>query len=104
MTQYITIKLSNSQLNELKSGIKNGTEATLKLSSNVIGDFNDETNFQHKLLLTNTQDLRLCKAFTNNFSADIKLLKLYKIGQSEGFLGRHLGPLLKTGLPLIYLK
>ena len=61
MTQYITIKLSNSQLNELKSGIKNGTEATLKLSSNVIGDFNDETNFQHKLLLTNTQDLRLVK-------------------------------------------
>ena len=56
MIQYITldIKLSNSQLNKLKSGIKNGSEATLKLSSNVVGDSNDENNFQHKLLLTNT--------------------------------------------------
>ena len=34
MTQYNTlnIKLSNSQLNKLKSGIRNGTEITLKIS------------------------------------------------------------------------
>ena len=53
MIQYNTlnVKLSNSQLNELKSGIKNGTEVTLKLSSNVVGDSNDENNFPHKLLL-----------------------------------------------------
>ena len=47
MTQYKTlnIKLSNSQLNKLKSGIKNGTEVTLKISSNIIGDSGDEKNF-----------------------------------------------------------
>ena len=49
MTQYNTlnVKLSNSQLNKLKFGIKNGTEATLKLWSNVVGDSNDENNFPH---------------------------------------------------------
>ena len=54
MNQYNTLngKLSNSQINVLKSGKKNDTEVTLNLSSNVIGDSNDETNFQHKLLLT----------------------------------------------------
>ena len=57
MTQYniLNVKSSNSQLNKLKSGIKHGTEVTLKLSSNVVGDSNDENNFPHKLLLTNTQ-------------------------------------------------
>ena len=45
----------NSQLSKLKSGIKNGTEVTLKVSSNVVGDSNDENNFPHKLLLTDTQ-------------------------------------------------
>ena len=77
MIQYITldIKLSNSQLNKLKSGIKNGSEVTLKLSSNVVGDSNDENNFQHKLLLTNTQVSKHCKAFGNNSSANTKLSK-----------------------------
>ena len=47
MTQYNTlnVKLSDSQLNKLKSGIKNGTEVTLKISSNIIGDFSDEKIF-----------------------------------------------------------
>ena len=72
----------------------------MKISSNVVGDSNDENNFHHKLLLTNTQVLRFCKAFANNFSINIKLSKtqLHKIGQSGGFLGSLLGPLLKTGL------
>ena len=104
MAQYKTlnIKMSNSQLNKLKSGIKNDTEVTLKISSNVVGDSNDEHNFSWKLL-TNTQVSKLHKAFANNSSANIKLSKtqLHKIGQSGGFLGRLLGPLLKTGLPLI---
>ena len=97
MTQYNTlnVKLSNSQLNKLKSGKKNATQVTLNLSSNVIGNSNDETNFPHKLLFTNTQVSRLCKAFANNSSANIKL------SQSGGFLGKRLGSLLKTGLPLI---
>ena len=97
------VKLSDSQLKKLKSGIKNDTELALNLSSNVVGDSNDETNFPQKLLLTNTQVLRLHNAFANNSSSNIKLSKtqLHKIGQSGRFLGRHLGPLLKTGLPLM---
>ena len=103
MTQYnsLNVKLSNSQLNKLKSAIKNETEVVLRLSSNIIGD--NETNFPHKLLLSNTQVSNLRKAFANNLSADIKLSKtqLAKMIQSGGFLSRLLGTLLKTGLPLI---
>ena len=67
----------------------------------MIGD--DETNFPRKLLLTKRQVANLRKAFANYFSTDIKLSKtqLSKMIQSRGFLGRLLGPLLKTGLPLI---
>ena len=105
MTQYNTLnlKLSNSQLNKLKSGIKNGTEVTLKIISNVVGDSNAENNFRHKLLLTNTRVSKLRKALTNNSSANIKSPKtqLHKRGPSGGFLGKLLGELLKTGLPLI---
>ena len=103
MTQYNTlnVKLSNSQLNKLKSAIKNGTDVTFSL--NIVGDSNDENNFRHKLLLINTQILKLRKAFANGSSANIKLSKtqLHKIRQSGRFLSTLLGPLLKTGLPLI---
>ena len=103
MTQYnsLNVKLSNSQLNKLKSAIKNETEVVLRLSSNMIDD--NETNFPHKLLLTNRQVANLRKAFANYLSTDIKLSKtqLSKIIQSGGSLGRILGLLLKTGLPLI---
>ena len=56
MTQCNTlnVKSSNSQLNKLKSGIKNNTKVTLKISSNVVVDSNDENNFPNKLLLTDT--------------------------------------------------
>ena len=105
MTQYNTLnlKLSNSQLKKLKSAIKNGTEVTLNLYSNVVGDANDESNFPHKFLLNNTQVSEIRKAFANGSSANTKLSKtqLHKIGQSGGFLSRLLGRLLKTGLPLI---
>ena len=94
MTQYNTlnVKLSNPQLNKLKLGIKNRIEVTLKVSSNVFGDSNDENIFPHKLLLTNTQVLKLCKPFGNNPSANVKLSKtqLHKVEQSGGFLGRRL--------------
>ena len=55
MIQYnsLNVKLSNSQLNKLKSAIKNETVVILRLSSNMIGNLDDETNFPHKLLLTN---------------------------------------------------
>ena len=56
MTQYnsLNAKLSNSQLNKLKSGIKHETDLVLRLSSNMIGNSDDETNFPHKSLLTNS--------------------------------------------------
>ena len=105
MTQYnsLSLKLSNSQLKKLKSEIKNETDAVLRLSSDMIGNSDDETNFPHKLLLTNRQVANLRKAFTSHTSADIKLLKtqLSKMIKLGGFLGRLLGPLLKTGLPLM---
>ena len=68
--------------------MQNGTEVTLNLSANVIGNSHDETNFLHTLLLTNTQALRICKAFANNSWANIKLskTKLHKIEQWGGFL------------------
>ena len=103
MTQYnsLNVNLSSSQLNKLKSAIKNETEVVLRLSSSMIGD--NETNFPHILLLTNRQVTNLCKAFTNKSSTDIKSSKtqLSKMIQSGGFIGRLLGPLLKTELPLI---
>ena len=72
MTQYnsFNVKLSNSQLNKLKSAIKNGTDVILRLSSNMIGNSDDQTNFSHKLLLTNRQVAKLRKA--NHTSTDIK--------------------------------
>ena len=67
----------------------------------MVGD--DETNFPFKSLLTNSQVKNLIKAFANKSSTDIKLSKtqLFKMIQSGGFLGRLLGPLLQTRLPLI---
>ena len=72
MTQYnsLYVKLSNSQLNKLKSAVKNETKVGLRLSSNMIGD--NKTNFPHKLLLTSRQVTNICKAFANHSSADIK--------------------------------
>ena len=105
MTQYnaLNVKLPNSQPSKLKSAIKNGTRVTLNLLSNIAGDSNDENNFPHKSLLTNTEVSKLRKAFANNFSVNIKLskTKLHKIVQSGGFLGRLLGPLLKAGVLLM---
>ena len=67
----------------------------------MIGD--NEGNFPHQLLLTNTEVSNLRKAFATNSSANIKLSKtqLSKMIESGGFLGRLLGSLLKTELPLI---
>ena len=77
MTQYNTLNvtLPNSQLNKLKSGIKSITEVALNISSNVVGDSNDENDFAHKLLLTNVQGSRVCKSFADNSSANAKLSK-----------------------------
>ena len=80
--------MSNSQLNKLISAIKDGTEATLSLSSNFIGNSNNETNFSHKLLLPNTQVLKIRETFANGSSANVKFskTKLSKIVQQGGFI------------------
>ena len=105
MTQYnsLNVKLSNSQLNKLKSAIKNETDVVLRLSSNMVGNSDDNIDFPHELLLTNRQVANIRKAFANHLSTDIKFSKtqLSKMIQSGGFLGKLLGPLLKTGLTLI---
>ena len=92
MTKYniLNVKLPNSQLNKYKSTIKNETEVVLRLSLNMIGD--NETNFPHKLLLTNRQVSNLRKAFANHLSTDIKLSKtqLSKIYNQEDFLVDYL--------------
>ena len=68
MTEYDTlnVKVYNSQFNKLKLRIKNCTEVTLNILSNVICDSNDEANFPHKLFLTDRQASRLLKALDNN--------------------------------------
>ena len=77
MTQYNSgnVKLSNYQLNELKSAIQNATAVTLKLSLNIIDGSHDETNFSHKLSLIDRQISKPCEAFSNNLSVNTKLLK-----------------------------
>ena len=69
----------------------------------MVGNSNDNTNFPRELFLTNRQVENIRKSFANHLSTDIKLSKtqLSKMMQSGGFLGRLLGPLLKTGLPLL---
>ena len=99
----LNVKLSHSQLNELKPAIKNKTQFVLRISSNMTSNCDNKINFPYELLLTNRKVANIGKAFANNSSTNIKLLKtqLSKMIQSGGFLGRLLGPLLKTGLPLM---
>ena len=77
MTQYnaLNTKILNSQLNKLKSTIKNETEVVLRVSPNMIGDSSDKTNFTYELLWTDRQVSSIRKAFANNSSADIKFSK-----------------------------
>ena len=95
----INVKLSNSQLNKLKSVITNKQGTTLRINSKMFS----ENNLPHELLLTTRQTTKLRNAIENNMAADIKLSKaqIFRIIQSGGFLGKLLGPLLKTGLTLI---
>ena len=69
MTQYnsLNVKLSNSQLNKLKSAIKNESDVVLRISSSMVGNSNDNTNFPHELLLTNRQVANIRKAFPKKY-------------------------------------
>ena len=89
MTQYnrLNTKLSNSQLNKLKSAIKNENDVVIRLCPSMIGDSNGKGNFPHEFLLTNRQVSSIRKAFSNNSSVEIKFSKtqLSKMIQSGGF-------------------
>ena len=67
----------------------------------MIGNSDNETNFPHKLLLTNRQVAHLCKVFANHTSTDIKLSKAQLFYLQKGGFLRFLAPLLKSGLPLL---
>ena len=101
MVEYntVNVKLSNSQLNKLKSAVKNKQGTTLRMNARM---FNGN-NLPHELLLTTRQTTKLRNAIENNLHTDIKLSKaqISKIIQSGGFLGKIFGRLLKTGLPLL---
>ena len=60
-------------------------------------------NLRRELLLTTRKKTKIRNAFNNNMSTDLKLSKAQtnKVIQSGGVLSELLGPLLKTGLPLI---
>ena len=95
----VNAKLSNSQLNKLKSAVKNNEGTTLRVSAKM---FNSD-NLHPELLLTTRQTTKLRNAIKNNMSTDIKLSKaqISKIIYSGRFLDKSLGPLIKTGLPLL---
>ena len=101
MVKYtkVNVKISNSQLKKLKDTVSNNTGTNLRTSLKM---FNGD-NLPHELLLTTRQKTKIRNAFNNNTSTNKKLskAKINKIIQSGGFLGELLGPLLKTGLPLI---
>ena len=105
MTQYqsVNVKLSNLQLNKLKSATKNATDVTLTSSSNMIGT--NETSFPYNLLLTYRQVSSPRKFFANQSLVNTKLskiqLSLSEIIQSGRFLGSFLKQLMKVNLSLM---
>ena len=101
MVEYNTVnaKLSNSKLNKLKSAVKNRQGTILRMNVRMLSS----NNLPHELLLTTRKTTKLRNRIENNMSTDIKLSKaqISNIIQPGGFLGKLLGPLLKTRLPLI---
>ena len=84
MVEYnkIKVKLSDSQLNKLKSAVKNQTWITLRTNIKMLNG----NNLPHDLLLITRQKTRLTNALENNTSTDIKLsrVQISKIIQSQG--------------------
>ena len=104
MVEYNTVnaKLSNPQLNKLKSVVKNRQGTTLRMNARM---FNGNS-LPHELLLTTRQTTKLRNAMVNNMSTDAKLSKVQisKIIQCGGFLGSLLsklaGPLKKVAVTI----
>ena len=65
------LKLTNTQLNELKSSAKNKTGTALRIAKKKIED----EELPHALFLTTRQKTKIRNAFANNMSTDIKLSK-----------------------------
>ena len=88
------LKLTNSQLDKLKSAAKNKTGTTLRITKE---NFQDE-ELPHELFLTTRQKMKIKNAFANKMSEFIKLIKaqLSIIIQPGGFLGAFLGKLATT--------
>ena len=101
MIEYakVNVKISNTEIRKLKDAVKGNTGTTLRVSLKMF----NRNDLPHELLLTTRQKTKIRNAFNNNMSTDLKLSKaqINKIIQSGGFLSKLLGPLLKTGLPLI---
>ena len=100
MVEYnkVNVKLSDIQLKKLKAAVENKTGTTLRMSLKMF----NENDLPSESLLTTRQKTKLRNSFNNNMLTDLKFSKaqISKIIHSGGFLGRLLGPLLKTGLPL----
>ena len=104
MVEYskVNVKLSDTQLEKLKTAVKNKTGTTLRMSLKML----DENDEPHELLLTTGQKTRLRNAFNNNVSTDLILseAQISKIIQSGGFSGSLLskiaGPLIKVAVLL----
>ena len=97
----VNVKLTDAQLNKLKTAVKNNIRTTLQINLKMF----DGDNLPHELLLTTRQKTKLRNAF-NNMLTDIKLSKtqISKIIQSGGFLGslsKLAGPLMKIAVPLV---
>ena len=86
MVEYskANVKLSDTQLQKLKTAAKNNAITTLRISLKIF----DRNDLTHELLLTTRQRAKLRNAFNNNMSTDVKLSKVQisKIVQSKGFL------------------
>ena len=87
----VNVKLTERQLKQLKTAVKNKTRTTLRISLKMF----DENDLPHALLLTTRQKMKLRNAFNSNMSTDLKLSKaqISKIIQSGGFLGLLLSKL-----------
>ena len=73
MVEYtkVNVRLSNSQLKNLKDAVSNNRRTTLRISLKM---FNGN-NLPHELLLTTRQKTKIRNAFNNNTSTNIKLSK-----------------------------
>ena len=94
--QESRVKLTNTQLNKLKSAAKNKAGKILRLNKK---NFKDE-ELLHELFVTTRQTTKTRNAFANNMSTDIKLSKaqISKTIQSGGSFGSWLGNLGKKAL------